>query len=114
MPWFCDNCAEQVADRGHVCTIWRGGRKSRVQLMNVIATRCPPLDGFIFFAADGSGITRVAQREFDALPCKRDQCPERIRGIRPPGWNDALEQIGRRALRILEEKRGPGYFQREL
>lgn len=103
MPWFCDNCGERL--KGSFC---KCGAK------NAGATRCPPLDGFIFFAADGSGITRVAQREFDMLPCKRDQHPESIQGVCPPGWNDALERIGRRALRILEEKREPGYFQREL
>ncbi|KKN68930.1 hypothetical protein LCGC14_0445870 [marine sediment metagenome] len=101
MPWFCDNCAEQVAGGGHVCTIWRGGRKSRVQLMNVIATCVPPLDGFVRFNDDGSGITRLAQREYDALPCKRGQYPKRTQGVRPPGWGEALERISERAAAMI-------------
>ena len=108
MAWFCMNCGNRMY--GTSCGgRWRSeGKYVRCnrKYLSTMAERIPPLDGEVFFNDDGTGITRQDQREYDILMCKRNKSPKVTKGIRPPGWDEAMERIGDREYAIMEEYTG--------
>ncbi|KKL59545.1 hypothetical protein LCGC14_2214300 [marine sediment metagenome] len=65
------------------------------------AEQIPPMGGMIFFNEDGTGTTRLAQREYDDLAHKRGKSPVCSKGPRPQGWLEALGRMSERAAVII-------------
>lgn len=105
MAWFCMNCGAIV--RGTTC----GGRwrykdkyvRCNRKYPSHMAERIPPLDGMLFINDDGTGITRPDQQAYDRTVCRRNKHPKVTKGPRPNGWYEALERIGERAYKIMQE-----------
>ena len=96
MAYFCNGCGERR--RGNQCKKWCVEKYG-----DMGATRVPPMDGMIFCNDDGTGITRLAQREYDDLAHKRGKSPVCSKGPRPNGWIEAMNRIGGRAAAIIGE-----------
>lgn len=95
--WYCNACGRRRGgvDCKKVCVEKWG---------DMGATRWPPLDGVVYINHDGSGIPTLEQQEYDMNPCRRSvPPPKRVQGPRPNGWFEALERIGERAARIIED-----------
>ena len=93
MALFCNGCGERR--RGNQCKKWCFEKYG-----DMGATRVPPMSGMIFFNDDGTGITRLAQREYD-YHRKRNTSPVYSKGPRPNGWDEALDRMGERAAEVI-------------
>ena len=92
MPWYCKGCGERRG--GTICKKW-----CREKYGDVGAERVPPIDVFVFFDDDGSGIPRYELMK--QRGCLIRYTPKRVQGPRPQGWGQALERMGERAAVIL-------------